>query len=240
MDMMDALIAGGWLMIPLLGCSLVATVIIIERLWTLRARRIAPFGLGQEVCGRVAHGQINLYWLEGHSPLGGVLAAGLRNARLGHEQVRARLQEAGTAVIHDMERFLSPLGTIAAITPLIGLLGTVVGMIEVFSVIVAGEGVNRTADLAGGISRALVTTAAGLTVAIPALMFHRYFQRRVEDITVRMEEQAGQVVEFLAHYPGEFVFTDSRQGERHDVAVGMTQDERVEADGRIAPEVKRP
>ncbi|MGR2738853.1 MotA/TolQ/ExbB proton channel family protein [Billgrantia sp. Q4P2] len=213
MDMMDALIAGGWLMIPLLGCSLLATVIIIERLWTLRAKRIAPYGLGQEVCSLVARGQVNLYWLESHSPLGGVLAAGLRNARLGHEQVRARLQEAATAVIHDMERFLSPLGTIAAITPLIGLLGTVVGMIEVFAVIVSADGAGRTAELAGGISRALVTTAAGLTVAIPALMFHRYFLRRVEEITVRMEEQAGQVVEFLAHYRGEVGFQEQHEGE---------------------------
>ncbi|MGJ7457032.1 MotA/TolQ/ExbB proton channel family protein [Halomonas sp. MA07-2] len=232
MDMMEALIAGGWLMLPLLGCSLLATVIIIERLWTLRAGRIAPRGLGQEVCTLVARGQINLFWLESHSPLGGVLAAGMRNARLGHEQVRARLQEAGTAVIHDMERFLSPLGTIAAIAPLIGLLGTVVGMIEVFSVIVAGDGASRTADLAGGISRALVTTAAGLTVAIPALMFHRYFLRRIEDITLRMEEQSGQVVEFLAHFGGELTLA-----ERHEVT---GEEERLEADGRMAPRVKRP
>ncbi|MGM0983921.1 MAG: MotA/TolQ/ExbB proton channel family protein [Pseudomonadota bacterium] len=237
MDMMDALIAGGWLMVPLLGCSLVATVIIIERLWTLRASRIAPYGLGQEVCQLVARGQVNLYWLEGHSPLGGVLAAGLRNARLGHEQVRARLHEAATAVIHDLERFLSPLGTIAAITPLIGLLGTVVGMIEVFAVIVSGDGASRTADLAGGISRALVTTAAGLTVAIPSLMFHRYFQRRVEDITVRMEEQAGQVVEYLAHYPGELVLGERDGGESR---LGQRSEEHLEADGRIAPRVKQP
>ena len=161
-----------------------------------------------------------------------MLAAGLRNARLGHEQVRSRLQEAATAVIHDMERFLSPLGTIAAIAPLIGLLGTVVGMIEVFAVIVSGNGASRTADLAGGISRALVTTAAGLTVAIPALMFHRYFLRRVEDITVRMEEQSGQVVEFLAHFGGDLTLA-----ERHE---GSAEDERLEADGRLAPEVKRP
>ncbi|MEQ6918304.1 MotA/TolQ/ExbB proton channel family protein [Halomonas aquatica] len=236
MDMMDALIAGGWLMLPLLGCSLAATVIIIERLWTLRVRRIAPRGLGLEVCRLVAHGQVNLYWLEAHSPLGGVLAAGLRNARLGHEQVRARLQEAATAVIHDLERFLSPLGTIAAIAPLLGLLGTVVGMIEVFAVIVSGDGASRTADLAGGISRALVTTAAGLTVAIPSLMFHRYFQRRVEDITVRMEEQAGQVVEYLAHYPGELVLAERHGDESHSPARGGEQQE---ADGRIAPRVKQ-
>lgn len=232
MDMMEALIAGGWLMLPLFGCSLLATVIIIERLWTLRAGRIAPRGLGQEVCTLITRGQVNLYWLESHSPLGGVLAAGLRNARLGHEQVRARLTEAATAVIHDMERFLSPLGTIAAIAPLIGLLGTVVGMIEVFSVIVSGDGASRTADLAGGISRALVTTAAGLTVAIPALMFHRYFQRRVEDITVRMEEQSGQVVEFLAHYGDGLSLAERQESDR--------EAERVEADGRLAPEVKRP
>lgn len=213
MEVLDALVAGGLLMLPILGCSLVATVIIIERLWSLRASRIAPLGLGQEVCTLIHQGQVNLYWLESHSPLGAVLAAGLRNARLGHDQVRSRLQEAATAVIHDMERFLSPLGTIASITPLIGLLGTVVGMIEVFSVIVSANGVERTADLAGGISQALVTTAAGLTVAIPALMFHRYFQRRVEDITVRMEEQASQVVEYLAHHGGELTLAERRDAQ---------------------------
>ncbi len=229
MTLMEALIAGGWLMLPLLGCSLVAVVIVVERLWALRAARIAPRGLGEEVCSLVARGQVNLYWLESHSPLGGVLAAGLRNARLGHEQVRARFQEAATAVVHDMERFLSPLGTIASITPLLGLLGTVVGMIEVFAVIVASDGGERTADLAGGISQALVTTAAGLTVAIPALMFHRYFQRRVEDITVRIEEQAGQVVEFLAHHDGELTLA-----ERHEPAAEATvrsSDERPLAGG---------
>lgn len=210
MNVYDALVAGGVLMIPILGCSLLATLIIVERLWSLRASRIAPARLGEEVCELIQQGQVNLFWLESHSPLGGVLAAGLRNARLGQDQVRARIQEAATAVIHDMERFLSPLGTIASITPLIGLLGTVVGMIQVFAVIVSAEGAQRTAELAGGISQALVTTAAGLTVAIPALMFHRYFQRRVEDITVRMEEQAGQVVEFLAHHGQELTLAERR------------------------------
>jgi biopolymer transport protein ExbB len=214
MGVLDALVAGGLLMLPILGCSLVATAIIIERLWSLRASRIAPPGLGEQVCELIHKGQVNLNWLENHSPLGSILAAGLRNVRLGHEQVRSRLQEAATAVIHDMERYLSPLGTIASITPLIGLLGTVVGMIKVFAVIVAANGVERTADLAGGISQALVTTAAGLTVAIPALMFHRYFQRRVEELTVRMEEQAGQVVEYLAHHNGELTLA-----ERHDTQV---------------------
>lgn len=211
MDVFDALVAGGLLMLPILGCSLVAVAIVIERLWSLRMARIAPMGLGQQVCELIKQGQVNLYWLENHSPLGSLMAAGLRNTRLGHEQVRSRMQEAATAVIHDMERYLSPLGTIASITPLIGLLGTVVGMIEVFAVIVGASGVERTADLAGGISQALVTTAAGLGVAIPALMFHRYFQRRVEEITVRMEEQAGQVVEYLAHHGGELTLA-----ERHE------------------------
>lgn len=216
MNVYDALLAGGWLMLPIVGCSLLATLIILERLWSLRISRIAPSHLGQEVCELIQQGQVNLYWLESHSPLGGILAAGLRNARLGQDQVRDRLQAAATAVIHDMERFLSPLGTIASITPLIGLLGTVVGMIQVFAVIVSAEGAEQTAELAGGISQALVTTAAGLTVAIPALMFHRYFQRRVEDITVRMEEQAGQVVEFLAHHGSELTLAERRdpQGAR--------------------------
>lgn len=216
MNMYDALLAGGLLMLPIVGCSLLATLIILERLWSLRISRIAPPRLGQEVCELIQQGQVNLYWLESHSPLGGILATGLRNARLGQDQVRARLQEAATAVIHDMERFLSPLGTIASITPLIGLLGTVVGMIQVFAVIVSAEGAEQTAELAGGISQALVTTAAGLSVAIPALMFHRYFQRRVEDITVRMEEQSGQVVEFLAHHGSELTLAERRdtQGAR--------------------------
>nr|WP_297459205.1 MotA/TolQ/ExbB proton channel family protein [uncultured Halomonas sp.] len=226
MDVLDALIAGGLLMLPILGCSLLATVIIIERLWSLRASRIAPMGLGQEVCELIHQGQVNLYWLESHSPLGMVLAAGLRNARLGHDQVRSRLQETATTVIHDMERFLSPLGTIASITPLIGLLGTVVGMIKVFSVIVSASGAERTADLAGGISQALVTTAAGLTVAIPALMFHRYFQRRIEDITVRMEEQAGQVADCLAHHGGELTLAERRD----------SHERRERLDGRDARE----
>lgn len=213
MGVLDALVAGGLLMLPILGCSLVATAIIIERLWSLRVSRIAPPGLGEQVCELIHKGQVNLNWLESHSPLGSILAAGLRNVRLGHEQVRSRLQEAAAAVIHDMERYLSPLGTIASITPLIGLLGTVVGMIKVFAVIVAANGVERTADLAGGISQALVTTAAGLTVAIPALMFHRYFQRRVEELTVRMEEQAGQVVEYLAHHHGELTLAERRDAQ---------------------------
>ncbi|WP_136248553.1 MotA/TolQ/ExbB proton channel family protein [Halomonas borealis] len=213
MTLMEALIAGGWLMVPLLGCSLVAVAIVVERLWALRAARIAPRGLAEEVGSQVARGQVDLDWLARHSPLGGVLAAGLRHARLGHEQVRARFQEAATAVVHDMERFLSPLGTVASIAPLIGLLGTVVGMIEVFAVLVASDGGERTADLAGGISRALVTTAAGLSVAIPALIFHRYFQRRIEDITLRIEAQAGQVVECLAHHDGELTLA-----ERHESA----------------------
>lgn len=221
MDMLDVLVAGGLLMIPILGCSLLAMAIVIERLWSLRVSRIAPRGLAEKVNESIRQGQVDLYWLQRHSPLGAVLAAGLRNVRFGHDQVRARLQETASAVIHDMGRFLSPLGTIASITPLIGLLGTVVGMIEVFTVIVSSQGVERTADLAGGISQALVTTAAGLTVAIPALMFHRYFLRRIEEITVRMEEQAGLVVECLAHHSGELTL-----GERHGPGQQFSREER--------------
>lgn len=209
--MLDVLMSGGLLMLPILACSLVALAIVIERLWALRPERIAPSGLGREVCGQIGRGQVDLDRLAQHSPLGEVLAAGLRNARLGHDQVRARLEEAAQAVIHDMERFLSPLGTIASIAPLLGLLGTVVGMIEVFHVIVASGSAERASQLAGGISQALVTTAAGLTVAIPALMFHRYFERRVEVITVRMEEQAGQVIECLAHHGGELTLAERRE-----------------------------
>lgn len=219
MEVLDALVAGGLLMIPILGCSLLAMAIIIERLWSLRISRIAPAGLAQKVCESIRQGQVDLHWLQGDSPLGAVLAAGLRNARFDHDQVRARIQETASTVIHDMERFLSPLGTIASITPLIGLLGTVIGMIEVFTVIVGAPSAERTADLAGGISQALMTTAAGLTVAIPALMFHRHFLRRIEEITVRMEEQASLVVECLAHHDGELTLA-----ERHDPGQRSTRE----------------
>jgi biopolymer transport protein ExbB len=130
------------------------------------------------------------------SPLGAILAAGLNNYRHGREVMKESIEETGRQVVHDLDRFLNTLGTIASITPLLGLLGTVVGMIKVFSVITT-VGVGDPAVLAGGISEALITTAAGLSVAIPSVMFYRYFQGRVTELVLKMEEESLKLVDIL-------------------------------------------
>ncbi len=130
------------------------------------------------------------------SPLGRVLAAGLLNRNHSREVMKESIEETGRHVAHELGRFLNTLGTIAAITPLLGLLGTVVGMIKVFSVITA-IGVGDPGELAGGISQALLTTAAGISVAIPTLIFHRYFRGRLNQLIVNMEEEALKLVEVM-------------------------------------------
>jgi biopolymer transport protein ExbB len=134
--------------------------------------------------------------LREHSPLGRVLAAGLVNLAHSREVMKESLEDAGRQVVQELERFLNTLGTIATITPLLGLLGTVIGMIKVFAAITA-HGVGNPAVLAGGISEALITTAAGLAVAIPSLMFYRYFRGKVTMIVLRMEEEALRLVEVI-------------------------------------------
>ncbi|HDZ57574.1 MAG TPA: MotA/TolQ/ExbB proton channel family protein [Pseudomonas xinjiangensis] len=197
--MWELISAGGWLMLPILVSSVIAVAIVIERLWTLRASKIAPPNLLSQVWRWVKDGQLDavkLKTLRADSPLGEVLAAGLANSRHGREIMKESIQEAAGKVIHEMERYLSTLGTIAAITPLLGLLGTVVGMIDVFSAIMI-QGTGNTGALAGGISTALVTTAAGLTVAIPALFFHRFFVRRIDELVIAMEQEATKLVEVV-------------------------------------------
>jgi biopolymer transport protein ExbB len=134
--------------------------------------------------------------LRDSSHLGRIFAAGLSNSRHGRDVMKDSIEEAASQVVHELERFLGALGTIAAVAPLIGLLGTVLGMINVFTAIML-EGTGNAGVLAGGISQALITTAAGLTVAIPALMAHRYFQRRVDTIVVTMEQEAVKLVDAL-------------------------------------------
>ncbi len=191
--------AGGWLMLPILICSIVAVAIILERFWSLRRKRIAPVGLRQDVARQVMVAPLTasqLAELEQSSPLGCLFASGLRNLSFSREVMKESIEEAATAVVHDLERFLNLLGTIAAITPLLGLLGTVLGMIEVFAVIME-EGAGQAPMLAGGISKALVTTAAGLSIAIPALLFHRFFERRVSELVVHLEQESIKLVEQL-------------------------------------------
>ena len=191
--------AGGLLMLPIVLCSMLATAIVIERLWSLRREKVAPKNLLPQVWKWFKDGELNsdkLKELRRNSPLGEVMAAGLANARHGREIMKESINEAASKVIHEMERYLNALGTVAAIAPLLGLLGTVIGMIDVFTVIML-EGSGNAAILAGGISKALVTTAAGLSVAIPAVIFHRYLVRRVDELVVTMEQDATRLVEVV-------------------------------------------
>lgn len=197
--MLEIVASGGWLMLPILLSSVVALAICIERLVALKATKIAPEGLVQTLFQQIKEGKMSgskLRALSGSSPLGHVLAAGLLNAKGGREAMKESIRDAGSQVVHELERFLNTLGTIAMVTPLLGLLGTVIGMISVFTEIVT-QGTGNAAGLAGGISQALITTAAGLTVAIPSLVMHRYLHGRVDAIVVRMERDANQLVEAL-------------------------------------------
>ncbi|MDD9817815.1 MAG: MotA/TolQ/ExbB proton channel family protein [Gammaproteobacteria bacterium] len=197
--MLELFRAGGLLMWPILFCSILATAIVIERFWSLRRRRIAPRTLVAQVWHWEKDGHIDaqrIHDLRRGSPLGRVLAAGLSNRRQQREIMKERIEEVGRHVSHDLGRFLNTLGTIASITPLLGLLGTVIGMIKVFAVITA-QGVGNPVVLAEGISEALLTTAAGLSVAIPTLMFYRYFRGKVEELVVAMEQEAMRLVEVI-------------------------------------------
>jgi biopolymer transport protein ExbB len=191
--------SGGWLMVPILLCSIVAAAICVERLWTLQRSRIVPKNLLSQIWSAVKTEDLDaqkLRELRANSPLGQVLAAGVANAKRGREVMKEAMEEAASQVSHDLERYLTSLGIIASVSPLLGLLGTVVGMIKVFTALML-EGAGNANVLAGGISQALITTAAGLSVAIPALIFHRFFLRRIDELIVTMEQEAGKLVEIL-------------------------------------------
>ena len=197
--MFELLKAGGILMVPIVACSILALAIILERIWTLRASRVAPPQSINELWRWIKKKELNgrkLKALQASSPLGRILAGGLINAKHGREIMKESIEHEASQVIHELERFLNPLGTIATITPLLGLLGTVIGMIKVFAEIQLA-GVGNAGNLAGGISEALITTAAGLGVAIPALICHRYFIRRVDELVVNMEQEAIKLVEVV-------------------------------------------
>jgi len=194
--------AGGWIMYPLLLCSIVAMAIVAERLWTLQRRRVIPKGLVMQVWGWLKNDGLDkrkLELLRKGSPLGRILAAGLINRNQSREVMKESIEEVGTQVVHDLARFLNMLGTIASITPLLGLLGTVFGMIDVFSAI-STQGVGNAKMLSGGISTALITTATGLCIAIPTLLFYRYFRGKVDELVVAMEQEAIKLLDVLQHY----------------------------------------
>jgi biopolymer transport protein ExbB len=195
----ELLKAGGILMVPILACSILALAIILERFWTLRPSRVTPQHTINELWRWIKKKELNgrkLKALQASSPLGRILAGGLMNAKHGREIMKESIEHEASQVIHDLERFLNPLGTVATITPLLGLLGTVIGMIKVFAEIQLA-GVGDAGNLAGGISEALITTASGLSVAIPALICHRYFIRRVDELVVGMEQEAIKLVEVV-------------------------------------------
>lgn len=197
--MFEIIKAGGMLMWPIIICSIIALAIILERYWSLQSNRIAPSTLLPKVWGMLRNNQMDgkaVKELKQENLLGQVLAAGLANSRHGRDVMKDSIEEACSHASHELERYLNALGTIAAITPLLGLLGTVLGMIDVFTVIVS-QGTGDAGALAGGISKALVTTAAGLGIAIPALIFHRALQRRVESIMVSIEQQSIRLVDAL-------------------------------------------
>lgn len=190
---------GGWMMIPIILSSIAAMAIIGERFWYLQAKRIIPGDLVPEIWLLHRDDRLDekaIRRIQQDSPLGEILAAGLLNRKHGREMMKTSIEEVGRHVAHDLERYLNALGSIASITPLLGLLGTVDGIISVFSNIAVG-GMADPSILSGGISEALICTASGLTVAIPSLFFHRYFERRVDDLVIRMEQESLRMIDIM-------------------------------------------
>ena len=184
--------AGGWAIVPILICSAAALAIVLERWWTLRRDAVLPPGLGDEVREWARSGKLDaahLDQLSQGSPLGELLASAVAVRNRPRELIKERIEDTGRHVVHRMERYLNTLGTIALIGPLLGLLGTVIGLIRIFLQVMGG-GVGDPAKMAGGIGEALICTASGLIVAIPAYVLHRYFRSKVAGYCVDMEKQA--------------------------------------------------
>ena len=196
--MFSIILAAGWPIWPLLLASIIAVALIIERLVALRRAKVLPGGLLQRVIAEYRQGGVNdamLVRLEEESPLGRVLSAGLRNVGSSREIMRESVEEAGSGVAHELERYLTTLGTIASISPLMGLFGTVVGMIEIFGS-QSPTGTNPM-QLAHGISVALYNTGFGLVIAIPGMIFWRHFRALVNGFVIEMQQQAVRLVEVL-------------------------------------------
>ncbi|MEM9385795.1 MAG: MotA/TolQ/ExbB proton channel family protein [Pseudomonadota bacterium] len=231
--MFEIVSAGGWLMLPLIMCSVVAAAITVERLWALQRKRVLPADLSAKVAVWVEKQQLDdrhVRALRENSPLGRILAAGVARRNANRELIKEGIEDTGRQVVHDLERFLNTLGTIAAISPLLGLLGTVVGMVKVFAAITL-QGVGNPEVLAGGISEALITTAAGLSIAIPALVAYRYLRRRVDTLVLEMEQEAITLVDALVRGDGGSIAPAAtaeagraaragNRGERRDQAAG--------------------
>ena len=197
--MLELLISGGWVMLPLMIMSVFVTAITLERFWTLRRSEVIPQGIVQEI-EHWSRGKdldsSEIQRLRKDSPLGEILAAALLLRHRPRDVIKERIEDVGRHISHDLNRFLPTMGTIAAVAPLLGLLGTVFGMIQMFLTILP-TGVGDANQLAGGIGQALISTAAGLCVAIPALMLHRYFRGKVAGYVVEMEKVAMNLLDVL-------------------------------------------
>jgi len=196
----EILKAGGWGMLPILACSAVGLAIVLERFWTLRRNAVLPPGLGEQVRSWAHSQQLNpahIQALRENSPLGELLAAALDVRHRTRTEIKERIEDTGRHVVHGLERYLNTLGTIALIGPLLGLLGTVFGLIRMFLAVMV-SGVGDPMKMAGGIGEALVCTASGLVVAIPAYVLHRYFRSRVRGYVVQMEKQATALLDELS------------------------------------------
>ncbi len=198
--MFEIIKAGGWGMLPILLCSAIALAIVLERFWTLRRSAVLPPGLGEQVRGWARSRKLDPTHIEAlrdNSPLGELLAGALDVRHRSREIIKERIEDTGRHVVHRLERYLNTLGTIALIGPLLGLLGTVLGLIRMFLAVMV-SGVGDPMKMAGGIGEALVCTAAGLIVAIPAYVLHRYFRSRVAGYVVAMEKQATVLLDELS------------------------------------------
>ncbi|MGH8293154.1 MAG: MotA/TolQ/ExbB proton channel family protein [Gammaproteobacteria bacterium] len=194
--MIEIIKSGGWLMLPLILCSILVVAIVAERLWTLQTRRVAPEHLAAQVWNWLKNGELDderLQALRAGSPLGRILAAGLEQRHASRSAMNEAIEDTGRHVVHELDRYLITLGTIASISPLLGLLGTVLGIMHVFAAI-STSGLGNPAMLAGGISQALITTVAGLTVAIPAYVLYRYLRGKVDELVVRMERETTRLM----------------------------------------------
>mgnify|MGYP000645038482 FL=1 len=196
--MWEIILAAGWPIWPLIIASIIAVAIIVERLWALRAELIAPSNLLPEVQRWLGQGGVNketLIKLQQHSLLGQIFASALANVDSSREVMKEATEESGRAVAHKLEKYLTTLGTIATVSPLLGLLGTVIGMVELFGAFTATG--HDVAQFARGISVALYNTAGGIVVAVPAMIFYRYFRGKVDGLIVEMEQQAVKLVELI-------------------------------------------
>jgi len=189
--------AAGWPIWPLIIASIIALALIFERLWSLRQSVVAPAGLVDQVLAEFRQSGVTpelLARTAQRGPLGRILAAGLANVKSPRPVMKEAIEEVGRVVTHELERFLTTLGTIAAMSPLLGLFGTVIGMIEIFGSQTASA--SNPIQLAHGISIALYNTAMGLIVAIPSMIFYRHFRAKVDALVVEMEQQAIKLVDF--------------------------------------------